>query len=80
MNDCTRKDVQLLPRIDATLDALRGARYFSTIGLASGYWQVAVTPGYKEKTAFVTPVSVASMKELGVERRHFVSPVWGGQI
>ena len=55
VNDCTRKDAQPLPRIDDTLDAEGGARYFSTIDLASGYWQVAVNPGDKEKTAFITP-------------------------
>ena len=55
LNDVTRKDAQPLPRIDDTLDALGQARYFSTLDLASGYWQVEVKPGDKEKTAFVTP-------------------------
>ena len=56
VNDCTRKDAQPLPRLDDTfIGCPGGARYFSTIDLASGYWQVAVTPGDKEITAFVTP-------------------------
>ena len=55
LNDCTRKDAQPLPRIDDTLDALGGARYFSTLDLASGYWQVEVDSKDREKTAFVTP-------------------------
>ena len=38
VNDCTHKDAH--PRIDDTLDALGGARYFSSIDLASGYRQV----------------------------------------
>ena len=54
--DCTRKDAQPLPRIDDTLDALGGARYFSTIDLASGYWQVAVNPGDKEKNCVYNPI------------------------
>ena len=29
-----------LPRIDATLDSLAGATYFSILDLAAGYWQV----------------------------------------
>ena len=55
VNDMTRKDAQPLPRIDDTLDALGGACYFSTLDLASGYWQVEVDSRDREKTGFVTP-------------------------
>ena len=55
VNDLTRKDAQPLPRIDDTLDAMGEACYFSTLDLASGYWQVALDPSDKEKTAFATP-------------------------
>ena len=55
VNAVTRKDVQPLPRIDDTLDVLGSARWFSTLDLASGYWQVEVSPEDREKTAFVTP-------------------------
>ena len=44
-----------LPRIDATLDSLAGCKYFTTLDLASGYWQVALEEVDKEKTAFSTP-------------------------
>ncbi len=54
VNDVTIKDSYPLPRIDDTLDALQGATLFSTLDLASGYWQVEVDPVDKEKTAFVT--------------------------
>ena len=40
LNSVTRKDAHPLPHIDDTLDALSGAQWFSTIDLASGYWQV----------------------------------------
>ena len=40
------------PRIDVTLDALNGATWFSTLDLKSGYWQVELEAGAKEKTAF----------------------------
>lgn len=39
-----RKTWSLLPRIDQTLDSLDSARYFATLDLASGYWQVELHP------------------------------------
>ena len=55
VNDITKKDVHPIPRIDDTIDTLAGARWFSTIDLASGYWQVEMDEADKEKTTFVTP-------------------------
>ncbi|MDD9361324.1 MAG: pol polyprotein, partial [Anaplasma sp.] len=52
VNEVTKKDVHPLPRIDDIMDALQGAKYFTTLDLASGYWQVAVNEKDKEKTAF----------------------------
>ena len=55
VNDVTKKDVHPIPRIDDALDTLAGAKWFSTIDLPSGYWQVEMDPSDKEKTTFVTP-------------------------
>ncbi|GFT61301.1 hypothetical protein TNCV_1227491 [Trichonephila clavipes] len=38
-----------LPRIDDTLDTLSGHKWFSTLDLKSGYWQVEVHPEDREK-------------------------------
>ncbi len=52
LNRSTKKDCYPLPRVDDILDTLAEAQWFSTIDLASGYWQVEVQPDDREKTAF----------------------------
>ncbi|KRZ56543.1 Retrovirus-related Pol polyprotein from transposon 17.6 [Trichinella nativa] len=46
---------------EETLETLSGATWFSTLHLASGYWQVEVADGDKEKTAFTTTIWVISI-------------------
>ena len=43
-----------MPLVSDTLYALCGTKYFSTLDLKSGYWQVEMHPESREKTAFVT--------------------------
>ncbi len=44
-----------LPRIEESLEALQGARYFSSLDLAHGYHQLAMDPNSVEKRAFRVP-------------------------
>ena len=54
LNAISIKDAYPLPRIDDSLDSLAGATCFSTLDLASGYWQVGLTEEAQLKSAFVT--------------------------
>jgi hypothetical protein len=54
LNEVTKKDTYPIPRIDDTIDNLRGCKYFSTMDLQNGYHQIAMDAADKEKTAFVT--------------------------
>ena len=54
LNQCTVKDAQPLPRSDDVLEAVGGARWFSCLYLASGYWQMPVAAKDRPKTAFST--------------------------
>ena len=42
LNAISRKDAFPLPSIDDTLDILSGSKWFSTLDLIRGYWQVEV--------------------------------------
>ena len=54
LNEVTIKDSYPLPRIDELIDTIGAAKWFTTMDLASGYWQVRVKEKDRPKTAFVT--------------------------
>ena len=54
LNSITEKNKYPLPRIEDTKDHLHGAKFFSTIDLYSGYWQIEINEEDKQKTAFTT--------------------------
>nr|WP_193639287.1 reverse transcriptase family protein [Escherichia coli] len=55
VNDVSRFDAYPMPRVDELLDRLGTARFFTTLDLTKGYWQIPLSPESKEKTAFSTP-------------------------
>ena len=54
LNTKTVKDAYPLPLIDECTDTLSGNLWFHTLDLASGYWQIAIDPKHRHKTAFLT--------------------------
>ena len=52
LNSITKLDTFPLPHVDDSLDLLAKTAYFSTLNLASGYWQVGMDPDSQPKTAF----------------------------
>src|SRR6185437_12537875 len=54
LNSVTKKDSYPLPRIDDLLDILRHSSWYTSLDLASGYWQIEMNPADREKTAFIS--------------------------
>ena len=52
LNAVTQQDGYPFPRIDDSLDVLSGSKFFSTLHLVSGRWQVPLDA--QEKSAFAT--------------------------
>ena len=53
LNALMTKDAYPLPQIDDSLRLLGNQQWFSTMDLASGYWQVGMSPDAKRKASFV---------------------------
>lgn len=64
LNGLTHKDAFPLPRIEESLTCLKQSRWFSTLDLASGYWQVEVDPQDRKKTAFTTPLGLYEFQRM----------------
>ena len=52
LNRRTVRDSYQLPRSDESTNALSGSKWFSTMDLKSGYWQVEMEEAHKERIAF----------------------------
>ena len=62
LNDATVKDAYPLPSFDDTLNMLAYKRWFSTLDLASGNWQVSLSRKAHVKTAFATHSGLLQFK------------------
>jgi len=54
LNNITIKDNYPIPLIEETLDTLKGAKFFTSLDLASGYWQIGFSGLAKQKTALIS--------------------------
>jgi hypothetical protein len=54
-NAVTQFDTNSLSLIEQASSALHGSKYFSTIDMYSGFWQVKIAPEDEMKTASSTP-------------------------
>lgn len=64
LNHVTTKDAFPLPRIEDSLTSLHQAQWYSTLDLASGYWQVKVEEQDRAKTAFTTPFGLFEFERM----------------
>ena len=64
LNKVTVHDVFPMPRIDDLLDQLGGSKFFTSLDLASGYWQILIDPADRHKTAFRTSRGLYEFKSM----------------
>ena len=55
LNKLTVFDAEPTPNPDEIFSKLANSKYFTKIDLSKEYWQIRLTEGSKEKTAFGTP-------------------------
>jgi hypothetical protein len=67
LNNITKKDNHLLPKIDEMLDTLQDAQWFITLDLALEHWQIKVKKKDKKKTAFIIKFGIYEFKVMSFE-------------
>ena len=78
LNQVTKKDAFPLPPINDSLSMLAGQRWFSTLDLASGYWQVGMTKRASQRSAFATPAGLFQFRVMpfGLCNAWFISIIF----
>ena len=76
LNIATVKDAYPLPRINDTLDMLAGKQWFSTLDLASGYWQVSLSQEARIKTVFATHSGLFQFKVMPFGKPGLCESMW----
>ena len=64
LNSITKRNSYPLPSIDDIFDSMTGAKVFSTLDLRSGYWQIPMAEGSKEKSVFICHRGLYQFKRL----------------
>jgi hypothetical protein len=64
LNKITIKNRYPLPRIDDLFDSISGMKYFTSLDLTPGYYQIRITEEDVPKTAFRTPFGLYQFKVL----------------
>jgi hypothetical protein len=54
LNKLTEKDSYPLPNIQTIFDSIGRSKWFTTMDLLSGFWQVMIKPEHRHKTAVIT--------------------------
>ena len=70
VNSATKPVAYPLPRIDEALDSLSGAKFFTTLDMTAGYWQVDIAPEDREKTAFSTGKGLHHFRKMAMGLRN----------
>ena len=70
VNSVTKPIAYPLPRIDEALDSLSGAKFFTTLDMTAGYWQVDIAPEDREKTAFSTGKGLHHFRKMAMGLRN----------
>ena len=65
LNERTVKDQYPLPLIEDCLDTLSGTMFFSTLDMASGYYQIPLDEDSIKKTAFITKYGLYEHTRMG---------------